>query len=425
MKLDGGTGEVLWSLHYASPGAENESTYAIDLDSAGNAFITGRAWVSGHEDEFSTFMIDADTGDIVWDEFEGGVDNLDDFGLDIAVGPDDAPVSIGMLQNADASATLMVVKYYAASGGIDWAVSTQEIVNDQTSDGWVRIDAAGDVVVCVKTWGGSTSFDVTLLKYDGDDGTLLWSEVYTNGTAADDPADMILDDAGNPIVVGVTAGDYLTAKFDGSDGDHLWTATYAGPQGWYDVANCVTLSDQGEILVSGFSDGTGTSWDVATIGYEPDFGEQNWALRYDGVENLTDEAKGIHIDADGTLLVTGYCYSNTTSMDQLVLSYDNDTGTGVGNTPAAPVRLAASPNPFNPATTFAFEMATDARAQLKVYDLAGRCVATLFDGHATAGPRQVTWSGRADDGERLPSGTYLARLRTDRGVSSRKVVLAK
>ena len=32
MKLDGGTGEVLWSLHYASPGAENESTYAIDLD---------------------------------------------------------------------------------------------------------------------------------------------------------------------------------------------------------------------------------------------------------------------------------------------------------------------------------------------------------------------------------------------------------
>jgi len=425
VKLDGGTGEVLWSLHYASPGAENESTYALALDSAGNAYITGRAWVSGHEDEFSTFKIDADSGDIVWDEFEGGVDNIDDRGLDVAVGPDEAPVSAGLLQNDDGTATLMVVKYYPASGGIDWADSSFEIVNDVTGDGWVQIDDAGDVVVCVKTWGGATSFDVTLLKYDGDDGTLLWSEVYTNGTSADDPADMILDDAGNPIVVGVTAGDYLTAKFDAATGDHEWTSTYAGPQGWYDVANCVTVSDQGEILVSGFSDGTGTSWDVATLGLEPDFGELNWSVRYDGAENLTDEAKDVHMDDSGALLVAGYCYSNTTSMDQLVLSYDNDTGTSVETTPAAPVRLAAAPNPFNPATTFAFELAADSRVELKVYDLSGRCVATLFDGYASAGPRRVAWSGDADDGGRLSSGTYLARLRTDSGVTSRKVVLTK
>ena len=37
------------------------------LDSAGNAYITGRAWVSTREDEFSTFRIDNATGDIEWD----------------------------------------------------------------------------------------------------------------------------------------------------------------------------------------------------------------------------------------------------------------------------------------------------------------------------------------------------------------------
>jgi len=425
VKLDGGTGEVLWSLHYASPGAENESTYALALDSQGNAYITGRAWVSDREDEFATFKIDAFTGDILWDETEGGAAHLDDRGLDIDVGPDDNPVAIGLLQNADASATLMVVKYDGASGGIAWAVATQELVNDQTGDGWVAVDAAGDVIACCKTWGGSTSFDIALIKYDGDDGTELWSEVYSIGTAADDPADMVLDDAGNPIVVGVTAGDYLTVKFGGVDGDPLWTSTYEGPQGWYDMANCVAVGDQGEILVSGFSDGTGTSWDVATIGYEPEFGAENWSLRYDGAENLTDEAKDIFMTAQGEVLVAGYCYSNGSGMDQLVLSYDNDFGTGVETTPAAPARLAAAPNPFNPSTTFSFELAAAARVELAVYDLAGRRVATLLDGHGNAGPQRIDWSGRGDDGGRLPSGAYLARLVTERGVSSRKVVLAK
>jgi len=66
VKLDGGTGEVLWSLHYASPGAENESIYALALDSQGNAYVTGRAWVTARQDEFATFKLDAATGDIKW-----------------------------------------------------------------------------------------------------------------------------------------------------------------------------------------------------------------------------------------------------------------------------------------------------------------------------------------------------------------------
>ena len=381
--------------------------------------------MSGHEDEFATFRLDAATGDIDWNETAGGAAHLDDRGLDIAVGADDAPVAIGILQDAGGGATLMVIKYDGATGGIDWAVADLEIVNDSSGDGWVEVDAAGDVVVCAKTWGGATSFDLTLVKYDGDDGTELWTEVYTNGSSADDPADMILDGAGNPIVVGATAGDFLTAKFDGTDGHHVWSSTYEGPQGWYDVANCVTLGDQGEILVAGFSDGEGTSWDVATLGYEPVFGKQSWVLRYDGAENLTDEAKDIHLSAPGDLLVSGYCYSDASGMDQLVLSYEYDTGTGVEATPAAPVRLAAAPNPFNPSTTFAFEPASAGRVELKIYDLGGRRVATLLDGWVAAGPQRIRWSGRGDGGERLPSGAYLARLSTTDGVTSRKLVLAK
>lgn len=425
MKLDGGTGEVLWSLHYASPGAENESTYALALDAAGNAFITGRAWIDGREDEFATFRIDGVTGEIDWDEVEGGEDHLDDRGLDIAVGPDGNPVSVGLLQNADGSADFMVVKYDAASGGTVWADHAFPLVNDATGDGWVAVDAAGDVLACCKTWGGATSYDLTLLKYAGDDGELLWSRIWSNGTAADDPADMMLDAAGDPVVVGVTAGDYLVARFDGIDGDLVWFSTYAGPQGWYDVATCVAEGDGGEILVSGFSDGSGTSWDVATLGLEPDAGELNWSVRYDGADSLTDEARDIHLTAQGDLLVSGYCYGTATSMDLLLVSYAHRTDVDAPPIQARGLVLRAAPNPFNPATILNFDLPAASYVDLAVYDPAGRRVATLLSGPVPAGMRRVRWDGRGDDGTPAASGVYFARLQAGGIRSAIKVLLAK
>ncbi len=425
MKLDGGTGEVLWSLHYASAGAENESTYALALDAAGNAYITGRAWISGHEDEFATFRLGAADGEIDWDEVEGGEDHLDDRGLDIAVGPDGNPVSVGLLQNADGTADFMVVKYDAATGGIWWADTSFELVNDATGDGWVEIDAAGDVIACCKTWGGSTSYDLTLIKFDGDDGTVLWSEQWTNGTAADDPADMMLDGDGHAVVVGVTAGDYLVAKFDNATGDNHWHATYAGPQGWYDVATCVAEGDGGELLVAGFSDGTGTSWDVATIGLEPDYGELNWSVRHDGADSETDEGRDVCLTEQGDLLVTGYAYGSTTGMDMLLVSYTHESGVDAPPAPALGLALQAAPNPFNPATVLSFELDESATVRLAVYDPVGRRVATLFDGVLPAGPRDVRWDGRGDDGTPLSSGVYFARLEAGLRQGTTKVLLAK
>src|SRR5205823_6332415 len=48
--------------------------------------------------------------------------------------------------------------------------------------------------------------------------------------------------------------------------------------------------------------------------------------------------------------------------------------------------------------TLAFESPPDVRASLRLYDLAGRRVRTLFDGIAPAGAR-VRWDGRHDRGE--------------------------
>jgi len=67
--------------------------------------------------------------------------------------------------------------------------------------------------------------------------------------------------------------------------------------------------------------------------------------------------------------------------------------------------LKAYPNPFNPSTTIAFELRRSAEARLVVYDVLGREVARLFDGHLMAGRHDVTW-----DGSSYSTGLYLIEL---------------
>lgn len=81
----------------------------------------------------------------------------------------------------------------------------------------------------------------------------------------------------------------------------------------------------------------------------------------------------------------------------------------------ATVLDAARPNPFNPATTISFALATPQRATLAVYTVDGRLVRTLLEGDLATGPHAVAWDGRGADGRVVASGTYLYRLRTADG----------
>lgn len=416
LKLDDATGEVLWSQLYASPSAENDSAYALALDGSGDIFIAGRVNVAGRLDEIALLKFANVDGELLWTAFDGGAARLDDRALDVAVGPDGNPVLTGLIQNANGTASLLTAKYATADGSPVWAVLTTGLVNDASGDGWIGVDAAGDVLVAGKAWHSSTSYDVLCAKLDGDDGQQLWRVDWTNGTRADDPGGMLVDEAGDVIVVGVTAGDYLTVKLSGADGSLTWLSTYNGPQGWYDVANGVAFGSGGEILVTGFSDGTGTSWDIATLGYDPTTGAQRWVRRFDGPAHLTDEARSLVLAPGGALYVTGYVYGDVTGMDQVVLAYSHPDLTDAGDLPAAPAPLAAYPNPFNPSTLVTYRLEAATEVMLAVHDLAGRLVAVIDGGRREAGLHQARWEGCDDDGRDVTSGIYVVRLTTADGI---------
>ena len=83
------------------------------------------------------------------------------------------------------------------------------------------------------------------------------------------------------------------------------------------------------------------------------------------------------------------------------------------------------PNPFNPQTTVAFELAEAAAVNLAVYDLTGRLVATLVRETYPAGRYRQVWRGKDDSGRQVASGMYVVRMRAGDATDLKKVMLVK
>jgi len=79
------------------------------------------------------------------------------------------------------------------------------------------------------------------------------------------------------------------------------------------------------------------------------------------------------------------------------------------------------PNPFNPTTNIKFDMVKGANVTLKVFDLAGKEVATLVDNEfVSAGTKQVIF-----EGAKLSSGIYFYTLTAGNFKETKKMMLIK
>jgi len=81
-------------------------------------------------------------------------------------------------------------------------------------------------------------------------------------------------------------------------------------------------------------------------------------------------------------------------------------------TPMATRLLPNYPNPFNPSTTIAVELAQDGPMDVAVYDMLGRRVRTLAEGAHDAGMHVFEWNGTDENGSPVQSGIYFTRLST-------------
>lgn len=135
--------------------------------------------------------------------------------------------------------------------------------------------------------------------------------------------------------------------------------------------------------------------------YNPD-GELTYA------SDVLDDCRGM---AFGPLGGTDYLWvSNSLDGTIYQLSLPTTEVAGRVDQPVTEHSLRAWPNPFEAGVTFTGSGDFNG-AVLEVYDLSGRTVYSApFEG-------SLTWTGRSGEGEMVPAGVYVARLRGPSGES--------
>src|SRR4029077_13233170 len=194
------------------------------------------------------------------------------------------------------------------------------------------LDGSGNAYVTGSSVGpGTCNFycdDYATVKYDAS-GTQKWVARYNGPANDDDHASAIAVDAsGNVYVTGASIGtiwpdyDYATIKYDAS-GNQLWVARYNGPASDFDFATAIAVDASGNVYVTGASEGSDTGpFDYATIKYDSS-GQQQWVARYNGPGNDDDEAYAIAVDASGNIYVTGYSGGSGTGNDYATIKYNS------------------------------------------------------------------------------------------------------
>ncbi len=118
-----------------------------------------------------------------------------------------------------------------------------------------------------------------------------------------------------------------------------------------------------------------------------------------------------------------YPYTRNKFMERFYIEGFSQPIDSVPNEASSPSNFSLSqnyPNPFNPETSIDFNLPEAGIASLKIYDVLGREVATIFGSYKESGNQTVKF-----DGSSLPSGVYFYRLESSKNSQSRKMILLK
>jgi hypothetical protein len=305
----------------------------------------------------------------------------------------------------------MTIKYNGDNGQVIWKELYPGDAEDQALA--LALDHKGGVYVTGRSRNSVGDWDYLTIKYDAAQGTALKTVRYNSGEN-DMPKALAVDGTGNLFVTGgsqqaTTGYDYLTIKYN-TDLDTVWTRRYNNPGvDDYEMANDMALDAEGNVYVTGVSyRGLDGVYDYATVKYNPQ-GVESWAIRYEGPGD--DIPRAIAIDPEGNVFVTGYSEkAPRADQDYLTIKYAQSDVSQVEQSetePAGDYELAQNyPNPFNPETRIVFALPRSADVKLSIYSITGQLVRALVDGKMAAGRHEIMWNGQDQFSQIVANGVY-------------------
>ncbi len=88
-------------------------------------------------------------------------------------------------------------------------------------------------------------------------------------------------------------------------------------------------------------------------------------------------------------------------------------------------KLNAFPNPFQEEINLSFNLNQEEKATIEIFNIHGQRVHTLLSEVAPKGEHRVLWDGKDQNGQPMPAGIYLVRLRAGKVLINKKVMLQR
>jgi len=306
--------DVYWLNQFGTP--QRDSASAVDIDSLGNVITVGDTGGSlgtsnaGNSDLFITKH--NSSGELLWTHQYGGP-NIE-LGLDVTTnGKDDIYFASTTGTSTEPFEIDALLGKLDSGGNLLW---TNTFVTEFADRGRaLTADHKGDVYLTGNTGeiinDSFSDTDVFLNKYDGTNGSLLWStSISTPSDESTNDADV--DASGNIYIGGSTDGvleqsagmqDAFISKFD-SEGNFLWTRQFGTTAREYITG--IDVDQYGNVIFSGTTLGSlfgelQGRLDAFVGMYNPD-GQLLWANQFG--TGLSDQAFDVASDDLGNIFAT-------------------------------------------------------------------------------------------------------------------------
>jgi photosystem II stability/assembly factor-like uncharacterized protein len=271
-----------------------------------------------------------------------------------------------------------------------------QFINANT--GWMLMSAPG-------MWGYYSTI------YRTEDGGSNWSSILENhggGPKAKwDPQvfDIHFFDSNNGFAIGTGRGFLGGVVYRTTDGGDTWI----------DTLTVDSLGNQFQFNKAYFSDinqGIAVGWDGNI--YKTINGGLTWNFQTNGLTNklngiyFVDTNNGWTVGDNGTILHTtngGVTFVEENEIDEI---------------PTAFLLSQNYPNPFNPSTKIKYSVPQLSQVQIKIYDMLGNEIETLFNEEKVVGIYEIVWNAAS-----LPSGVYFYQLRAGSFIETKKMILMK
>ena len=217
----------------------------------------------------------------------------------------------------------VVTSKYNSGGQEVWTARSNEYLGHQVTS--MYIDNYGNTYLT--GWlenGRDNNKDFFTIMYDSL-GKIIWMNRFDGPAHSSDiPKAITKDNEGNIYITGASQGnlnmDFVTIKYN-IHGEEEWTPPPRFDGGGTDIPQAIAVDSEGNVFVSGSSMGADSNYDFVTVKYNK-FGQFQWKSRKDDSINGKDSVVSLAIDNLGNIYVAGTSDSTMSLSSFLIIKYD-------------------------------------------------------------------------------------------------------